>query len=508
MASHEDGQSSPKPKFSWGPPTPPATVTSFEDIMKEQQEVQQKSDVVEATGTAFIIQDKNIDTSSDELLAQLLQDEFDAEFVEVQNGSGKKEKFIVGFDPFSRPPVSASASDDEDDPNACWDTFDKKSPHTLGRQGFAKEKNGKVLSTKHDAATCARRNACRVMELKSDIETGDGGGFDMKINNNVFNVLKAHSIAESKRMARLHEKKEKSTAESVMDEKSRLLIFKLINQGLLDEVNGAINTGKEANVYHGIGGNSEKQVSVGEVAIKVYKTTLNEFKNREPYIKDDYRFKDKFSKANNRKIITLWAEKEMHNLNRLHRAGLPCPEVVCLKKHVLVMTFIGQDGRSAPTLKDAPLSQSQIQKAYSDTVDIMGNMYTKCDLVHADLSEFNLLWYDGKVWVIDVSQSVFHTHPHALGFLLRDCVNVTNFFNKRGASDVKSAADLFTDVCGKVLPEGDIGNFALLAKVEEYERDMAKFTHRVDNSSEFVELYLKNMTEPRAAEELHVAPGN
>ena len=48
----------------------------------------------------------------------------------------------------------------------------------------------------------------------------------------------------------------------------------------------------------------------------MFKTTLNEFKNRDGYIKDDYRFKDRFGKQNPRKLIKLWAEKEMHNLNR------------------------------------------------------------------------------------------------------------------------------------------------------------------------------------------------
>ena len=87
----------------------------------------------------------------------------------------------------------------------------------------------------------------------------------------------------------------------------------------------------------------------------------------------------------------------MHNLNRIRRAGLPCPEVLCLRKHVLVMTFIGSDGKPAPTLKEAALSASQLQKAYEDTVDIMSKMYAKCNLVHADLSEFNLLWFLNKV---------------------------------------------------------------------------------------------------------------
>ena len=53
-----------------------------------------------------------------------------------------------------------------------------------------------------------------------------------------------------------------------------------------------------------------------ECAIKIYKTTLNEFFRRDKYIKDDYRFKNRFRKQNPRKIIKMWAEKEMFNLKR------------------------------------------------------------------------------------------------------------------------------------------------------------------------------------------------
>lgn len=60
----------------------------------------------------------------------------------------------------------------------------------------------------------------------------------------------------------------------------------------------------------------EEQSVPDEVVLKVFKTTLNEFKNRDRYIKDDYRFIDRFSKLNPRKVIRLWAEKELHNLTR------------------------------------------------------------------------------------------------------------------------------------------------------------------------------------------------
>lgn len=76
----------------------------------------------------------------------------------------------------------------------------------------------------------------------------------------------------------------------------------------------------------------EGQEVPAECALKVFKTTLNEFKNRDKYIKDDYRFKDRFSKLNPRKIIRMWAEKEKHNLKRY--AELPA-----VLKHIKMMQW-------------------------------------------------------------------------------------------------------------------------------------------------------------------------
>lgn len=102
-----------------------------------------------------------------------------------------------------------------------------------------------------------------------------------------------------------------------------------------------------------------------ECVIKVFKTTLSEFKQRDKYIKDDYRFKDRIGNQTTRKIIQLWAEKEMHNLTRLQKAGIPCPEVVALKHHVLVMSFIGKNHMPAPKLKDVNLSNADFIMAYN-----------------------------------------------------------------------------------------------------------------------------------------------
>lgn len=305
------------------------------------------------------------------------------------------------------------------------------------------------------------------MELEQ-LEIGDGGGFDMKLSNKVYNNLKTFSHQEQKRAARLNDKHEKATATMAIDPRSRLILFRLVDNNIFDRINGVISTGKEAVILHAEGGKSEEIIVPRECAIKVFKTTLNEFKTRDKYIAEDYRFKSRFSKQNPRKIIHMWAEKEYHNLSRMRQVGLPCPDVILLKKHVLVMAFIGQDGRPAPKLREAALSPEEVDLAYSQTVSMLDKMFNECHLVHADLSEYNILWHEKRCWLIDVSQAVEPSHPHGLEFLYRDCTNISNFFRKLGAKDARSPTELFSSVSGFSVDglEADV-----LSQIRDYERN-------------------------------------
>lgn len=133
---------------------------------------------------------------------------------------------------------------------------------------------------------------------------------------------------------------------------------------------------------------------------------------------------------------------------KMRKFGIPCPEVVLLKRHVLIMSFIGQDNVPAPKLKEAKLDQSQLKSCYEQCVQLMKDIYTRCNLVHADFNQFNLLWHENRVWVIDVSQSVEPNHPLGLEFLLRDCQNVNKFFTSRNVENVRTAEEIFMEVTG------------------------------------------------------------
>ncbi|XP_078484943.1 serine/threonine-protein kinase RIO3-like [Ciona intestinalis] len=505
--------------------------TSFADVMSEQlanelqldenyeMENPLQSETVfsnDSTLNEPVEWSKSNDTSNDEVLAQILQAQMDEEFNESvtrqENQVNKNSKVRLSFNNYRTD--SLFTSDDNYD-----DEEEDEDVDETGREGcseadqssnmleFPPDKGyvvfGNELVTKHDKEICGRRNTAKMEDsLPPGFRTGDARGMDLQLSNKIYNSLKKHAYSEQRRGQRLHETKEHYTAEHAVDERTRLLLHRLVDRGIVAGVNGVISIGKEAVVVHVDGGDvaaadlvplvnennndiSCKQIPK-ECAIKIYKTTLNEFRCRDKYIKDDYRFKDRFKKLNPRKIIHMWAEKEMHNLNRMNEAGIPCPEVVLLRKHVLVMAFIGENQQPAPKLKCAILSSLQKKSAYKQVVTMMKTLFNQCKLIHADLSEFNLLWHDQKVWMIDVSQSVEPSHPHGLEFLLRDCTNISKFFTSIGVPDVLEPLELFNSVSGLDIPITDEAEFrCTIERMENATEEHAQQGKR--KSSQFLE---------------------
>src|SRR3989337_4488753 len=138
---------------------------------------------------------------------------------------------------------------------------------------------------------------------------------------------------------------ERATVEEVFDQSTRLVIYGLLNSGVIYEVHGVVSAGKEARVYWG------KNKEGKELAVKIYLTASAEFKKG--MLKDiegDHRFKG--VRHDTRSLIFTWAQKEFRNLEQATRAEVRVPKPLAVKNNVLVMEFIGKDGVSAPSLKE------------------------------------------------------------------------------------------------------------------------------------------------------------
>lgn len=303
------------------------------------------------------------------------------------------------------------------DPNASKTNFPKANPQ---------KPTANTLASIDDQVTSLSRHAGKLR--LDDRQSGLGGRHD-----------------------RVADKSDRATSEQVLDPRTRMILLQMINRNVVSEVNGCLSTGKEANVYHALSipqeDGSEAAVAPLHRAIKVYKTSILVFKDRDKYVTGEYRFRQGYSKSNNRAMVKVWAEKEMRNLKRIYASGIPCPEPVQLRLHVLVMGFLGdKKGTPAPRLKDVELVGSDIEARwkllYLQLLGYMRILYQTCRLVHADLSEYNVLYHNDKLWLIDVSQSVEHDHPRSLEFLRMDIKNVSDFFRRKDV-DVLSEKTTF-----------------------------------------------------------------
>ncbi|KAJ6664511.1 hypothetical protein lerEdw1_007168 [Lerista edwardsae] len=302
--------------------------------------------------------------------------------------------------------------DSDEDGEDGWDWDDamgkltKRNPVFAGRNPQGNRQNPNCNAAKMSTPT---DKALRKFEHKINLDK-------LHFADSVINKVTEKSRQREAEMYRVKDKSDRATVEQVLDPRTRMILFKMLTRGVISEINGCISTGKEANVYHASTANGENR------AIKIYKTSILMFKDRDKYVSGEF---------------------------RLHTAQIPCPEPIMLRSHVLLMSFIGKNDMPAPLLKNAQVSDSKARELYLQVIQYMRRMYQDARLVHADLSEFNMLYvfqvvfyHSGEVYIIDVSQAVEHDHPHALEFLRKDCANINDFFRKYNVA-VMTVRELF-----------------------------------------------------------------
>jgi len=335
---------------------------------------------------------------------------------------------------------------------------------------------GEQTSTNQSATSTSTQNSEKGISLKQKQVNLSKKSFSSSgISHSVSNSVAKMQQMEISKKANHTGRDDRATSEQVMDPRTRLILFRLLSKGFLKEIDGCVSTGKEANVYYAQGGTGEKM----DYAVKIYKTSILVFKDRDKYVSGEHRWRKGYCKSNPRKMVGTWAEKEMRNYRRLYTAGIQCPQPILLKSNVLILQFLGVNGWPSPRLKDTNLSEKRLREAYIQAILIMRHMFQRCKLVHGDLSEFNLLWHNNSLYVIDVSQSVESDHPSALFFLRKDCSNVNDYFRKVGKLNVMTTRQLFEFITSE-----EVGN---TAEAEEAALDEIILT--VDRQAEILNSY-------------------
>lgn len=223
----------------------------------------------------------------------------------------------------------------------------------------------------------------------------------------------------------------------VFDERTLYTIYKLMTKGFIKSVESAVKEGKESLVLSAKGKNNNW------LALKIYRTKYCDFKSMWKYLVGDPRFSG--IKKSRRAVIFNWCKREFKNLKIAFKAKVSVPRPITFKENVLVIDFIGKNGKLAPRLINVKLKPRGASKIYAFILGQIKKL-VKAGLVHSDLSAYNILIWD-KPYLIDFSQAVPLKHQLAKQFLERDIKNINSYFKKVGVK-VKDPKDQVKKLIG------------------------------------------------------------
>lgn len=220
----------------------------------------------------------------------------------------------------------------------------------------------------------------------------------------------------------------------VFDTQTLMTLYYFVRKGYIDLLFGVISTGKEANVF------LAKDKTGKNFAVKIQRIGTRDYNSMTKYVKGDPRFKD--VKRSKRELIFTWVKKEYKNLQKAKLSGVDCPGPLGYRDNIIILEFLGEGDRGAPMLKNMPMDDPG--KVLDIILKDVKRLYCDANLVHGDLSEYNILMLGQKPVIIDMSQSVSLKHPMAMEMLRRDIHNLAKFFGKHMKTDEKKILDYVT----------------------------------------------------------------
>ena len=236
---------------------------------------------------------------------------------------------------------------------------------------------------------------------------------------------------------------------------SRQALETFYEEGWIDEVLYRVKGGKEATVYCC---KANPATGYDLFAAKIYRhRQMRSMKNYASYregrhITQDRRqlraIKNK-SRAGKAVMDTAWIRSEFKFMQKLFDAGADVPEPITHGPHSMLMDYVGDRETAAPILQDVRLDRTEARPTFERIIDNVAIFLTH-DLVHGDLSAFNILYWKGDFRVIDFPQAVSPVeNTNAFQFLMRDVERVCQYFDKMGVQE--SSFDIADDLWKRYL---------------------------------------------------------
>jgi RIO kinase 1 len=165
---------------------------------------------------------------------------------------------------------------------------------------------------------------------------------------------------------------------------------------------------------------------------------------------------------------TSWMAHEYQTLCLLHEAGVDVPRPLAMGDNAILMAYVGDLDTPAPTLNQVTLGRREARAVYERLLWNVERMLEH-SRVHADLSAYNVLYWQGQVRLIDFPQAVDpRAHPDAYPIFQRDLARLCRYFRRYGIkSDAgRLAEELWTRHCAGLTEERQLLKMEMALQAE------------------------------------------
>jgi RIO kinase 1 len=236
-------------------------------------------------------------------------------------------------------------------------------------------------------------------------------------------------------------------------------------ENLITDILFTIKSGKEATVYCCA---ADPSTGLNYLAAKVYRPRMFRSLRNDAVYREGREARDeqghvirsprrqagaiKKTSRWRRDQVTSWIEYEFQTQRLLYEAGADVPRPVAQIGNAVLMEYLGEAGAAAPLLREVTLASEEAQPLFER---ILRNI--ECALaqhrIHGDLSEYNILYWQGNITIIDFAQAVDpHFNESLFPLLARDIERVCHHFARYGVRT--SAHALASDLWSRYLAGG------------------------------------------------------